>query len=137
MFASRITKQILVRDDDGQDVPVILRKLSARQLRKAFDVHQLELGETVRRYGAEFMRQIGEEHEKKQKTKEEKEAERFSQYDRDTVLNAGVASWALKLDIAKGLQDLDEETSELLFTEIMRMSKPTPEEEEGKDDYGS
>jgi len=149
MFAKQIQKEVVV----GPEI-VVVRKLSGRSLQKARDNARSAQVQNVREIGPEMIRAFREEKAEAaaeqilepivEPTKEELLKARrasFLAYDQFTVLVAGVVSWTAK-DKGKpvpvnveSLGELDEETSILLFEEILDLSVApiNAEEVSGKD----
>jgi hypothetical protein len=145
MFAKQVTKDVAV----GEEI-VTVRKLSGKTLQKARDARRVEQVQNMRDIGAEMIKAFREEREKvaqarpealpipaKEPTKEELEKARkdsFADYDRDTVLVAGVVRWTAKVPVnSENIADLDEESATLLHNEILDLSvQPVNTEELGK-----
>jgi len=132
MFASRVTKQIEIKDGADKGF-VTIRKLSAKSLEKAREARQMAAAALTSKFGADLIRAFRETN------KEEREAQvvevavvdpnaRYAEFDRDTVLTQGVVSWTFKDSLREGLADLDEPTAELLFHAIVDLSAPSTEE---------
>lgn len=142
MFASKVRNTIVLMDE-GKEVAVVIQKLSAKHLTLAAETRQAAAAETTRRYGADVLKAFRETAEaaaqKKPSAEEQRKADiqaRYAAYDRGVTLDKGVVSWSLKTDLKKGIEDLDEESAELLHKAIIDLSVPLPEvveEEEGKD----
>jgi hypothetical protein len=129
MFASKITKDITVRDGD-KDVKVTIRKLSGRSLQNASEARQVSVARMAKAMGAEMVQAYQARQEatdKASKILDPSEA-RFTLYDRETVLVAGIASWDVDIDVAEGVKDLDEDTANDIFRAIITLSVPTEEE---------
>jgi len=134
MFAKQITKDVEV----GTEI-VTVRKLSGKTLQKAREAKRSEQVSNMRELGAEMIRAFREEREKlaavkpealpippKEPTREELEKTRkdsFSEYDRDTVLVAGISKWTAKVPVSpENIADLDEESATKLHNEILDLS---------------
>ena len=130
MFANKITKVVTVKDGD-EDVSVTIRKLSARSLDKASLARQAAIAETARTLGPDMLKAFQDADAKKDAVAILDPAEaRYGAYDRGTTLTAGIASWTAKIDLQEGINELDEDTADFLFKEIVALSVPTPEEQE-------
>lgn len=135
MFAKQVTKDVEV----GSEI-VTIRKLSGVSLQKAREAKRVEQVQNMREIGAEMIRAFREEREKaaaatrpdalpipaKEPTIEELQKARkesFTEYDRNTVLVAGIARWTAKVPVnPENIADLDEETAQLLHNEILDLS---------------
>lgn len=138
MFAHRITKSIDLHDGETE-VQVVIRKLSARSLEKAADQKSIDAGKTMRAWGADLLDSIEQRRkEQEREKKSDPKQARYNNYDRESVLIAGIQSWTCEgITIPDGVKELDEETAELLFHEIIDLSLPPIdkekiEQEEGK-----
>jgi len=133
MFASRIKKTVTLQDGE-ETVTVIIRKLSHNSLEKASDVRQGTVAKMARQYGAEMMTSLKDyTPPKPEETKAPVDAKksRYSGYDRSTVLLSGVESWSVPVKLSsQSLDDLDEETAQMLFEEILELSLPPVNVEE-------
>jgi len=131
MFASRTKKVVII-----EDVQVTIQKLSARSLDNASEARQIAVGKVTRQLGSEIMRTLRELPDRvpeKEPTAEEKQKARFTSYDRDYVLTAGIASWTathpdgLPLSLTDGIPDLEESAATMLFESILELSLPNAE----------
>ena len=125
MFASTKTKDIAVRDDDGGNVDVTIRKLSWKQLRAAGEANTADAVKSANVAGPELLKAMRDvaAPPPSEKPKEDP-AERYRRYQREAVLGFGVAKWTLDRPVKEGLDDLDEETVDLLHREILDLSLP-------------
>lgn len=137
MFASRVTKQVILTDESGEAVTVTIRKLSGGSLEKAAQAHQGQSLSNLRHMGGEIAQAFRQPIDfslmkqlEKQKTPEEQRREQYDQYDRTAILRAGVQSWTSKVDVETGVDDLDEATMKLLFEEILELSLPPMDRKE-------
>jgi hypothetical protein len=131
MFASRTKKQIQVGAGEEAGT-VTIRKLSAKSLDKARMARQSVAAALTSQFGADLIRAFRETAAMKPQEVpgvEDPEA-RYAQYDRETVLLQGIESWTFKEALTAGIPDLDEESSELLFREIVDLSDPLKAEAE-------
>jgi hypothetical protein len=135
MFAKTVTKDVEIGDEI-----VTVRKLSGKKLQQAREVKRGEQVQNMRDLGAEMIRAFREERDKqtvalkaealpipaKELTLEELTKARkdsFSEYDRDTVLVAGISKWTHKNPVnPENIADLDEETAQKLHSEILDLS---------------
>lgn len=136
MFASKVTDKVEI--NDGEDVVVVvIRKLSASSLKKAAEAKQIEVGAFARNMGKDMLSIIREEsaarEQKKaeavtpetEKTPEQKREERYSSFDRDFVLKAGIQSWTASTKLSPAaIEDLDEEAADKLHRRIVDLSLP-------------
>lgn len=133
MFASKHTDSITL---DG--VTVQLRKLSARQLENAAEVHQLEFAKFAKALSGDILKALrdpeaiaeakAEEDETPEGLQARHEA-RYPLYDRFTVVSYGIEAWDAKedgkaLDLKKGIEDLDAEAAEKIKRKLLDMSLP-------------
>lgn len=126
MFASRVKKVIEVNDGD-ELIQITLKKLNARQLERASEVRQTASMINARSLGGEVLKAI-REIEQPNKAVLTTRKQHYAMYDRTTILNAGIESWTSKVSLEKGIEDLDEEMSTLLFETIVDLSDPIKEE---------
>lgn len=140
MFAKQIVKDVKVGEDT-----VTVRKLSGKTLDKARVARRADQVQSMRDIGAELIKAFREGKESAKSevvaltaappepTPEELSAARretFGDYDRDTVLYAGIVRWTAKLDgksvplNPEAIDDLTEEESKLIFDEILDLSVP-------------
>lgn len=141
MFASKTTKEITVGE-----LRVTLQKLSRRVLDEASDAQRVKVAKMFRDAGPSFTAALQAENSRRTKkveavpTLEERRNARYASYDPDVVLRKGIRTWSSPTKISEGVEDLDFETSELLFHELIDMSlpalEPKAEEETSKNDSG-
>lgn len=138
MFASRVKKDIVIKDDDGNDIKVKIRKLSGTSLDKAAEAYLISVTKMATGLGKEAATMFREaakdeaasaEIKKKaaEMTPAEKRKKLFEGYDRDSVLVAGIESWESDVPVLDGIKDLDKETCDLLKTAILDLSIPDEE----------
>lgn len=129
MFASKITQDLVVQDDDGKDRKVTIRKLSGRSLQNASEARQVSVARMARAMGPEMIEAVRAREAKKEANQVLDPSEaRFQLYDRETTLVAGIASWEFEMDVVDGVKDLDEDNAERIFRAIITLSVPTQEE---------
>lgn len=134
MFASQVKKVVDVPDTDPV-VRVTIRKLNHRSLDKARQARRGEDIAETRSLGGDLFRAITEFREGKlddelaQRRKDKRDA-RYREFDRDTVLQAGIESWTAAEKVTDGIGDLDEPTADFLFRAIVDLSAPAPAEVE-------
>ena len=125
MYASRQTETFTLKDDEGKDVPVVIRKLSARELKKAKKLQLRAQLEEARALGSELIQAFRES-----KQTAPKEEDRFAGYDVDAVLVSGIKSWGGESLSQDQIADLDTETTDLVYRKILTLSVPTLKEAE-------
>ena len=128
MLASQIAGKV----DLGWTV-VAIRKLNARSLRKASEARQIAFAQTVTRL-AEALKALGDRPgDDKQggaeASAEQRDAQRYGAYDRETVLTQGVTG-GLPDPLAASLEDLTSEDEDKVFKAIIDLSVPRKEEAE-------
>ena len=127
MFASKTVAQVVFPDG-----AVNIRKLSALSLEKASAARQISVSQLSRSMGPELMKAFagGDDDEKKsskpkvEPTMDEQRKARYTTYDRQLVIQAGVVSWTYPERLSDGLEDLDEETAQKLHEAILDLSLP-------------
>ena len=143
MFASRVTKNVVLNDGDFE-VTVTIQKLSARALEKAREARTISQAAPLRAMGGEILRAVRDESsldeaskalKAKRATLEGAKKERYDAHDRALVLQAGIVRWASSMPDLKRLSpdaidDLDEESAQKLHEEIIDLSLPPIDEEE-------
>lgn len=132
MFASKVKKTLTILDDEGKEIPVNIRKLSRRALHAAAMARQEAVAALARTMGAEAIKAYQEgkaARQETEKTLDPAEA-RFQSYDVETVLAEGIESWGNPTPVKEGIADLDEDTADLIFREVIILSVPTKEERE-------
>jgi len=117
MFASDTKRDVPVGD-----VTVTVRKLSGRSLEKASEAQSISAATVTRSFGPEVMKVLREG--RAEQTPEQRTASRYQAYDRQSVLVAGIMRWTSPVPLAQGIDDLDEESAELLFRAILDLSLP-------------
>lgn len=143
MFASRTTEDMLIEDGVLTCV-VTLQKLSARSLDKASEVRQGTVAAASRQLGGDLIKAFNEasvaaaaakpDAKPKAKTIEERREERYAMYDRDTVLQAGIARWTAQtpegkpLAVKDGVGDLVEPVAVKIYRRLIDMSLPELDE---------
>lgn len=132
VFASRVTKVVPVGEHS-----VTIRKLNPRQMGAAQRAMQLQSLDDLKAFGGPaFIKEIqGMTADQKQAEQAQAQAERQKNplvgFDRDTLLTKGIVAWTFTeedgqtapLDAAH-IEDLDDETGELIATEILKLAKP-------------
>jgi hypothetical protein len=158
MFASRVKKSLPVTrmglDGNPEEGTIVVRKLNARSLARASEARQIEIAKLSRAWGPEIAMAAQKAAEERTTAEEKANAEatptpvpekktaepvpynplkdkRHSGYDRDYVVKAGLDSWSFPEDHRADqiLGDLDEETADLIFHEVLALSLPKPQEE--------
>lgn len=134
MFASQTTKTV-----DIEGITVVIRKLSWKSLRNASEKHTEGAMAVASKVTPDMMRILGEMGGKKAAADASPESPapqeqtdplaRYRVYDMATVLVAGIKSWSSEKKLPDGIEDLDTESAEKLFREIIDLSIPTPEQE--------
>lgn len=139
VFASRTKRQIEVGEGDEKGI-VTIRKLSARSLEKAREARQLAVVKTAQQFGPEMIkvfRDAAAAAPASPPTAPVPAAQtaeaKYSDYDEFLILTQGVESWTFDIPVAKGLEDLDETTAQLLFRAIVDLSHVGKEEAEKKE----
>jgi hypothetical protein len=141
-FANRSKKTITLGGGDDE-FQVVLRKLSGSALETAAKLRQKAVAENTRAMGGEMMETFARIAEAKkasdaaagikeaEPTLEQKRLARYQNYDRQCVLTHGIDSWTAKAEDgsaldsdAKNIAQLDEESSEKAFRELLDMSLP-------------
>lgn len=128
MFASKTLGQVVVNDGEVE-VTVKIRKLSRRQLFTASEAQSEQAARQMNRMNPEVLRGIHAAGQEELKRREEAEKNKklpfeinYSAYDVETVLLAGIVSWSVPVDVQKGIEDLDEATSQKIFKAILDLS---------------
>lgn len=135
MLASQITGKV-----DLDWTTVQIRKLSARNLRKAVEARQVAYAATVARLkdalkslDSEEKRPAAESGAKPTPpappTPEQLDAIRYNTYDREKTLELGITG-GLPEPLAKSIEDLTAEDEDLVFKAIVDLSVPRPAEAE-------
>lgn len=134
MFASRVTKDVVLNDGD-LDVTVTIQKLSARALEKAREAKTISQAAPLRAMGGDILKAVRSESmdeaaaslRAKRATIEGAKKERYDAHDRFTVLQAGIVRWRgadLPPVSPKSVEDLDEDSAQRLHEEIVDLSLP-------------
>lgn len=135
MFASRITKDIDIQDGDSV-VVVHVQKLSGRALQNARDARSTAQLAALRGASKDMLAMIrspeldaaaeavaakrkAEAADPKLRTKA-----RYGEYDRWTVLTAGIVRWSADVPLPAGVDDLDEPAAQTLHEAILDLSLP-------------
>jgi len=122
MFSSRITKEITTPTEPAYVVTI--RQLSGRQKERCQQAVLKKSVELITNIGgagafAEIQRLGGEKTVKAQADRDPS-----SSYDREQVLVEGVVKWSAEEEVTPDtLGDLEAATSDLLFREILRLSR--------------
>lgn len=123
-LVSNITKEITV---PGEDVKVVIRKLSHKALKDAAKKRQSEGVGFMREMGGELLKALRDaDTEKIKKIQDAQEAD-ITNYDRDSLLKSGIVSWTYPEPLGKENQatdDLDEATAKFLGNAIFEFSRP-------------
>lgn len=137
MFAGDVTDTIQIGSGE-----VVIRKLSGRSLEKAELARQIEVSGLTRSFSSDVVESIASKKKDKVVKKlselspaelEELDLKRHTTYDRSFVLLAGIKSWSSDKKVnQESVDDLDEETSELLFHKILKLSLPLIDEKEAE-----
>jgi len=117
MLTSRITQKIAHPSEP--DVYATIRKLSHHQLMMAADARLDALGTKAAKFAGVTFPDSTPEEKAQQKLEAEKPE---NKYDHLTVLRCGVTEWSYDVPVESGIEDLDEETAEWLFAEIVAFS---------------
>ena len=122
MFASRITKEIQPPTDPAYTVTI--RQLSGRAKARCQEAVITRAASLVERSGGAkafaAIQDLGGERE----VREAVERDPSQSYDQATVLVEGIVSWTAAEDVTpEQIDDLEPETSDLLFREILRLSR--------------
>lgn len=122
-LVSRITKRVEIPHEPGEWME--FRKLSWKQLEEASDVTSDAMFDKMKKMGGDIISAL--------KSLEEKESQpqnSNAKYDRDTVLQKGIAKWSYSDALNGGtIGLLDEETASWAFDEILSLNQPRTEEE--------
>jgi hypothetical protein len=123
MFAAKIAKTF-----DYADGTVTVRKLSALQLEECATARQVAVSRNVKAMGPEILVALREAGSSTPKTpKPETPEEKWTSYDRATVLHLGVTAWSFGPVTRELLDDLDEPAADRIFREVMLLSVSTEE----------
>lgn len=127
-LVTNITKEVTV---PGEEVTVIIRKLSHKQLSAAARARQSEGVGFMRELGGELLKALREADTATIDKMQETQEAVISNYDRNTLLRSGIASWgysvppvASKTGEEDGIDSLDEPTAKFLSEQIFAFSRP-------------
>jgi hypothetical protein len=136
-LVSNVTKEVTV---PGEDVVVVLRKLSHKQLNAAAKARQSEGVGFMREMGGELLKALRDADTAAINKIQETQEAVISNYDRDSLLRFGIASWgypvaplATKEGDTNGIDLLDEPTAKFLAEEIFKLSRPETASERKND----
>jgi hypothetical protein len=138
MFAGKLDT-VVINDDELGEVRVSIRKLSDKSLRKAAEARSIEQAVALKTMGGEIFRVLQSKEldavaEKVSKPDAEKlRQERYSRYDRDYILQAGVESWSCQATYPltpETLQKLDPPTATKLHEAIVDWTLGPVDEDE-------
>ncbi|MCG3776794.1 MAG: hypothetical protein JW395_3665 [Nitrospira sp.] len=132
-LVSKITKTVTI---PGEDVSVVIRKLSHKDLKTAAKVKQSEGVGFMREMGGELLKALREADTAAVKKIQDAQEADVTNYDRDTLLKTGIVSWSYEEPLGKkneATDDLDEPTAKFLAAEIFEFSRPETAVE-GKND---
>jgi hypothetical protein len=145
MFASRTTKEVTITDKDGTFIVLICR-LSADSLDRAREVRQVQAMKQAAVMTAmiqstpeveKMIQDAQDRREAKAKDPAAVKAARYAQYDRTSVLRAGIRSWSdTTMPVETGVADLDGPAADVLHRAILDLSIDEPaevEEAQGKE----
>ena len=123
MFSSRVTKPI--KTPTKPQYTVTIRQLSGRAKERCQQATLAKAADMMQRVGGaavfDQIRQMGGEDKVREQVEDH---DPTAAYDRDQVLLDGVVSWTADEPVtADTLADLEDPTSDLLFREILRLSK--------------
>lgn len=126
-----------------------IRKLSWRTLRRAREARQMDHAQVMRAYGGDVLKglrgdTLAAAEKQLRDEKEDPEAKRQARYDAHdmgVVLGIGVASVPRAGELAKNIEELDEEEADTLHKAILDLSLPALDPvkaaAEGKGDSGA
>ena len=123
MFSSRVTKAI--KTPTKPQYTVTIRQLSGRAKERCQQATLAKAADMMQRVGSaavfDQIRQMGGEDKVREQVEDH---DPTAAYDRDQVLLDGVVSWTADEPVtADTLADLEDPTSDLLFREILQLSK--------------
>ena len=123
MFSSRVTKAI--KTPTKPQYTVTIRQLSGRAKERCQQATLAKAADMMQRVGGaavfDQIRQLGGEDKVREQVEDH---DPTAAYDRDQVLLDGVVSWTADEPVtADTLADLEDPTSDLLFREILQLSK--------------
>jgi hypothetical protein len=142
MFAVK-TKPVTVKDEELGEIVVTIRKLSGSSLEKAAVQRGIVQAAYFRALGAPFLQELSSpkaDEARKILADEKKDPAalrkaRYAQYDRDSVLIAGIERWSCedKYPKSESITKLDEDTAQELHEAILDYSLPPITIEEAKE----
>ena len=123
MFSSRVTKAI--KTPTKPQYTVTIRQLSGRAKERCQQATLAKAADMMQRVGGaavfDQIRQMGGEDKVREQVEEH---DPTAAYDRDQVLLDGVVSWTADEPVTADTRaDLEDPTSDLLFREILQLSK--------------
>ena len=123
MFSRRVTKAI--KTPTKPQYTVTIRQLSGRAKERCQQATLAKAADMMQRVGGaavfDQIRQMGGEDKVREQVEDH---DPTAAYDRDQVLLDGVVSWTADEPVtADTLADLEDPTSDLLFREILQLSK--------------
>ena len=123
-FASQ-TQKIITPPSDP-DARITIQKLPGRHLLAAREQSQLESIAQFRKFGgAEFQKELASIKTDDQDAAT-KIADPLNLYDIATLLEHGIAAWTFERPVdVEARKDLDDDDSEFIAREILRLSKPS------------
>lgn len=125
-LVANVTKTVVI---PGEDIEVVIRKLSHVQLKAAAKARQSEGVDFMKEMGAELLKALREADTEKMKKIEETQAAAISSYDRDLLLKSGIVTWGYEAKLPGGTDDLDEATAKFLAEQIFEFSRPETKSE--------
>ena len=122
MFASRVTRDIETPTDPAYTVTI--RQLSGRAKARCQEAVISRAAGLISRIGGASafaeIQKLGGEREVRQAV----DRDPAQSYDQSTVLTEGIVRWTASEDVTpEQIDDLEPETSDLLFREILRLSR--------------
>lgn len=127
-LVTNITKEITI---PGEDVQVVIRKLSHVQLKESARVRQSEGVGFMREMGGELLKALKDADTATVKKIQDTQEADVTNYDRSCLLQFGIASWgydvppvATTKDGVNGIDQLDEPTAKFLAEQIFNFSRP-------------
>jgi hypothetical protein len=126
-FASKHTKVVSeVPGEPGKTVTI--RKLTGKEVETAQEAHATAFATGRARNWSKTLRQVMSAGAKDSDAKAAM-ADPMAGYDRFVMMHAGIVSWTLtpttdRKELIAEINDLDDEASEYLATEILRLTKP-------------
>lgn len=141
-LVTNITKELPI---PGENETVVIRKLSHKQLKEAAKARQSEGVSFMRELGGELLNALRTGDDSTVKKIQDAQERDITNYDRDTLLRYGVATWSYKVPpiaikesgVTNGLDDLDEPTAKWMAEEIFKFSRPETKAEAKNDSSAS